>query len=100
MGNLIFWNYQELNKDLRDKSIEILEEKKQEIIKFFNSKGTFEKPIGNDYTQNPDKALPRQVHRALRSVRRARQPAHLYRALLRAQASASRRPKDRRRRRR
>ena len=57
MGNLIFWNYQELNKDLRDKAIEILEEKKQEIIKFFNSKGTFEKPIGNDYTQNPDKAL-------------------------------------------
>ena len=38
MGNLIFWNYQELNKDLRDKSIEILEEKKQEITKFFNSK--------------------------------------------------------------
>ena len=57
MGNLFFGNYQDLNQILENQAREILEEKRQEIMEYFNTKGTFQKPIANDNTLNPDKAL-------------------------------------------
>ena len=57
MGNLFFGNYQDLNQILKNQAREILEEKRQEIMEYFNTKGTFQKPIANDNTLNPDKAL-------------------------------------------
>ena len=59
MGSLIFGNYRELNKELQVKAKEILEEKRKEIIEFFKTKGSFEKPNNNKNNSflNKDKAI-------------------------------------------
>ena len=59
MGDLIFRNYRDQNQELQRKAIEIIEEKKDEIIEFFNSQGILEKPNGqkDDKTLNMDKAI-------------------------------------------
>jgi hypothetical protein len=59
MGSLIFGSYRGLNKELQEKAIEIIEEKRKEIIEFFHTKGSFEKPNGNinDASLNKDKAI-------------------------------------------
>lgn len=61
MGNLIFGNYRDINIDLQKRAKEILREKEGEIIEFFNTRGTFEKPNKPDNTLNSDKALEKDI---------------------------------------
>ena len=59
MGDLIFGSYRDQNQELKRKAKEIIKEKMDEIIEFFNFHGDFEKPNGpkNDNTLNMDKAI-------------------------------------------
>lgn len=64
MGDLIFGSYRDQNQELKRKAIEIIEEKSDEIIEFFNFHGNFEKPNGpkNDKTLNMDKAIEKKFY--------------------------------------
>ena len=64
MGDLIFGSYRDQNQELKRKAKEIIKEKMDEIIEFFNFHGDFEKPNGpkNDNTLNMDKAIEKKFY--------------------------------------
>jgi len=64
MGDLIFGSYRDQNQELKRKAIEIIEEKRDEIIDFFNFHGNLEKPNGpkDDKTLNMDKAIEKKFY--------------------------------------
>ena len=64
MGDLIFGSYRDQNQELKRKAIEIIEEKRNEIIDFFNFHGNLEKPNGprDDKTLNMDKAIEKKFY--------------------------------------